>query len=59
VRRRAVTTPATAAGERRVLGKLGMAYKRNAHHYGAEQVYYIIERKGYQPSRDPYVVHEA
>jgi len=54
-----VTTPATAAGERRVLGKLGMAYKRNAHHYGAEQVYYIIERKGYQPSRDPYVVHEA
>jgi len=54
----AVTRP-DHRDSQRVLGKLGMTYKGNAHHYGAEQVYYSLEREDYQPSRDPYVAHEV
>lgn len=52
----AVTRPDHLVSQR-VLRKLGLTFERDAHYYGAEQVYYAINRDEYQPGDDLYRVH--
>lgn len=54
----AVVNPENAAS-RRVLEKLGLRHTKNAHHYGADLMYYEISKTGYQPGDASYLLRRA